>query len=102
MVRYAFVFSKEKDMVYISHLDLIRLFHRAARRADLPVALTQGFNPRMKIKFDRALKLGVASVSERGEMVLTEERQAEDIQEDLQAALPEGIGLKEVIFCGIV
>jgi radical SAM-linked protein len=96
--RYSFVFSKEGDMIYISHLDLLRLFHRAARRAGLPVALSQGFNPRMKIKLERALKLGVASASERGEMILKEVRQCRQIQGDWQKAMPEGIEIKEVTF----
>lgn len=100
MVRYAFVFGKTGDMIYISHLDLMRLFHRAARRAGLPVALTQGFNPRMRIKFERALKLGVVSEAERGEMILTQDREAAGILRDLQAALPEGIEIKEVTFLG--
>ncbi len=83
-------------MVYISHLDLIRLFHRAARRADLPIALTQGFNPRFRLKLERALKLGVASDCEHGEMVLTEARDASSVKKDFQAVLPEGIEIKDV------
>ena len=51
-------------MRFISHLDLMRLFQRALRRADLPVTITQGFNPHVKISVNRALKLGVESLDE--------------------------------------
>ena len=52
------IFTKKGLMRYISHLDFIRLIYRALRRADLPFVLTEGFNPRPKVKFSQALKLG--------------------------------------------
>ena len=51
-------------MRFISHLDLMRLFQRASRRAGLPVAVTKGFSPHLKISITRALKLGLESPSE--------------------------------------
>jgi radical SAM-linked protein len=51
-------FSKQGLMRYISHLDFIRLIYRSLRRGMLPFVLTQGFNPRPKVKFGQALKLG--------------------------------------------
>ncbi|MBU1087412.1 MAG: TIGR03936 family radical SAM-associated protein [Candidatus Omnitrophica bacterium] len=57
-------FSKKGMLKYISHLDFIRLIYRALRRAELPFMLSEGFNPRPKIKFGQALKLGVAGVME--------------------------------------
>lgn len=57
-------FQKTGDMRFISHLDLMRLFQRALRRADLPVTITQGFSPHLKISIDRALKLGAQSLDE--------------------------------------
>ena len=50
--------------MFISHLDMMRTFERAFRRADLPVAFTQGFNPRPKISFTPALSVGITSSSE--------------------------------------
>ncbi|MFH1061327.1 MAG: TIGR03936 family radical SAM-associated protein [Candidatus Omnitrophota bacterium] len=55
-------FSKKGMIRYISHLDFIRLIYRALRRADLPFMLSEGFNPRPKINFGQALKLGVEGV----------------------------------------
>ena len=57
-------FQKTGDMRFISHLDLMRLFQRALRRADLPVTMTQGFSPHLKMSTGRALKLGVESFDE--------------------------------------
>ncbi|MFH1384890.1 MAG: TIGR03936 family radical SAM-associated protein, partial [Candidatus Omnitrophota bacterium] len=48
-------FSKQKELIYISHLDVVRLFMRTFRRADLPLVYTQGYNPHPKISFKRAL-----------------------------------------------
>jgi len=44
MPRYRMMYAKEGPAKYISHLDLIRAFERAARRAGLPIAFTRGFN----------------------------------------------------------
>lgn len=94
--RFEFNFSKTQDMIYISHLDLMRLFARAARRADLPVALTQGFNPRFQIRLKKALKLGVASDHEEGEIVLTLPLETAEIKKRWQEQLPQGIAIKEI------
>ena len=83
-------------MIYISHLDLLRLLGRAARRAGLPVALTQGFSPHQRIRVAKALKLGVASGHEEGEIILSEPFEAAEIKRRLQAQLPEGIAVKDV------
>lgn len=52
-------------MKYISHLDLMRLFTRAMRRADLPLKMTEGFNPHPKFSIQRALKLGLRAKAKK-------------------------------------
>lgn len=84
-------------MKYISHLDLMRLFMRALRRADLPIKMTEGFNPHPKISIKRALKLGVESDNEEAALILKEFIRPEEFRERLQQQLPEGIKIKEVI-----
>ncbi len=55
-------YSKGEEIKYISHLDLIRSLERTIRRACLPVAYSQGFNPRMLISYKtKALKVGESS-----------------------------------------
>jgi hypothetical protein len=61
---YRFKFSKIGRIRFIGHLDLLKLFQKALRRADLPVAYSEGFNPHMKITFAAPLPLGFES---RGE-----------------------------------
>ncbi|MDD5747054.1 MAG: TIGR03936 family radical SAM-associated protein [Candidatus Omnitrophica bacterium] len=85
-------FEKNKDMRYISHLDFIRLIHRALRRADLPFALTEGFSPHPKIQFGQALKVGV-----EGEVTvkffLREPVTCEEFKRRIEQQLTEGIRL---------
>ena len=82
-------------MKYISHLDLMRLFMRAMRRADLPLKMTEGFNPHPKFSIKRALKLGLESENEEASVVLKEPISPEDFKERLQRQLPEGIEIKD-------
>lgn len=83
-------------MKYISHLDLMRLFMRALRRAGLPIKITEGFNPHPKISIKKALKLGVESDNEEATVVLKEQISPEDFKHRLQEQLPEGIYIREV------
>ena len=95
-IRYNTVFSKKGDMVYISHLDLMTLFRRAIRRADLPFFLTGGFSPRVKISMPKALKLGVESDSEEMSMWLTENVPDKIVEERMNVCLPEGVRILKV------
>ena len=83
-------------MRYISHLDLMRLFTRAMRRADLPLKLSEGFSPHPKFSIKRALKLGLESEHEEAAIVLKFPVETEDFKARLQKQLPEGIKIKDV------
>ncbi|MFC1590211.1 TIGR03936 family radical SAM-associated protein [Candidatus Omnitrophota bacterium] len=89
-------FSKSGEMRYISHLDLVRLFHRASRRAGIPVTITKGFSPRLKISIERALKLGVESLEERAAFYLDERMDPGPFKDRLNANLPEGVRITDV------
>lgn len=58
------LFEKTGSAVYISHLDLMRVFQRSFKRADLPLTHTKGFNPRPSVSIAMPLSLGVESVCE--------------------------------------
>jgi radical SAM-linked protein len=75
----------------------MRLFMRAMRRAELPLKITEGFNPHPKLSIKRALKLGVESDKEEASIMLKEYVKPDDFQERLQKQLPEGIFIKEVL-----
>ena len=83
-------------MRFISHLDLMRLFQRASRRASLPVTITKGFSPHLKIGTARALKLGVESESEELVIDMSEKIAPDLIKENLNKNLPDGIRIKEI------
>lgn len=90
------LFSKTGDIRFISHLDLMRLFQRAIRRAGLPVVITQGFSPHLKISITRALKLGIESGSEELVMNMREAAAPDVVTRSLNAKLPGGIRIKEI------
>ena len=85
------MFQKTADMRFISHLDLIRLFQRALRRACLPVTITKGFSPRLKVSIKAALKLGVESGNEEAVICMDEPVGAENFMERINRQLPEGV-----------
>ena len=95
MYKINFVFAKRGAMKYISHLDLMRLLTRAMRRADLPMKITEGFNPHPKLSIKRALKLGVESENEEGGIALKERISPQEFMDRLSKQLPEGIEIKD-------
>lgn len=97
MYKVNFVFSKKGAMKYISHLDLMRLFMRALRRADLPLKMTEGFSPHPKLSIKRALKLGLESDHEEATVSLKEFVSPGDFKERLQKQLPPGIQIKDIL-----
>ncbi|MGI8794384.1 MAG: TIGR03936 family radical SAM-associated protein [Acidimicrobiales bacterium] len=63
-MRVRFRFAKTGKVRWTSHRDVARMWERAIRRADLPVAYTEGFSPRPKMAFGLALPTGYESVAE--------------------------------------
>ncbi|MCX5695133.1 MAG: TIGR03936 family radical SAM-associated protein [Candidatus Omnitrophica bacterium] len=96
MYKLNFVFSKTGAMIYIGHLDLMRLFTRAMRRADLPLKMSEGFSPHPKLSFKRALKLGLESENEEAGIVLRLPLDSEEFKNKLQKELPKGLEIKYV------
>ncbi len=84
-------FSKTGRAIYISHLDLYRVFQRAVKRCKLPVWETQGFNPHIYITFALPLALGTEGICESLDTKLTEDISFEEVVERLNSALPRDI-----------
>ncbi len=93
MGRYLLKFSKENNLKYISHLDLLRLFQRAFKRAKIQLRYSQGYNPHAKIAFCQPLSLGYESVGEYMEFETTDSREGGFYLERLAACMPVGIRL---------
>lgn len=86
------LFTKTGEAIWISHLDLMRLFQRAFKRAGLPLTHTQGFNPRPSVSIALPMSVGVESVCELLDFDLDGEGVAcEQITERLNAALVPGV-----------
>ncbi len=88
-------FKKEGDLRFISHLELASLFHRASKRADLPLGYSEGFHPMPRIVFASALPVGVESLTEVVDMELEGPLSASDVKERLSQSLPPGIEIVE-------
>ena len=84
-------FTKGDRARYVSHLDLIRTWERAMRRAGLPVAMSQGFNPHPKMAPASSLPVGQTSRSEVIEVTLTEPITADEFARRVNASMPEGL-----------
>lgn len=83
--------TKEKDIRFISHLEYIRTIERAIRRARIPAAYSEGFNPHMKFSLASALGVGVVSYAEFVEIELAEPMEVKAAAVALSKALPRGI-----------
>ena len=94
--RFRVWFGKVGDMALVGHLDLLRLFDRVVRRADLPISFTGGFHPNPRISLANALPLGVTSTGEIADFELTELMDIDDFRQKLAATLPENIPIYRV------
>jgi radical SAM-linked protein len=90
-MRIQITFTKQGALRYTGHLDLHKLWERAARRAELPLAYSQGFHPQPKMSIASALPLGFSSRCEVLDMRLERDIPLEGLRDKLQATLPTGI-----------
>jgi radical SAM-linked protein len=84
-------FAKRGDLRLVSHHDLLRCVERTLRRAELPIAHSQGFNPRPKIVFGLALALGIEGRNEVVDLELSEALAPAEVLQRLTSASPRGL-----------
>lgn len=84
-------FSKSGALRFIGHLDFLRVFGQTVRRAGLPAAFSQGFNPHLLLSFALPLALGMESVNDYADLTLAEEISCAEVVEKLNAASPGGL-----------
>ena len=95
------LFEKTGSAVWMSHLDLMRLFQRAFKRANLPLKHTQGFNPRPSVSIALPLSVGIDSVCELLDFDLDcDFPESDNLKERLNASLVDGIKVLKVYFDG--
>jgi radical SAM-linked protein len=93
VIRYA----KRGRMRFASHRDIARAVERGVRKAGLPIAYSAGFSPHPKISYAGAAPTGTASEAEYLEIGLTSACPAPGVRDRLDAALPDGIDVIEVL-----
>lgn len=86
-------FEKTGILKFIGHLDILRTFQRAFRRAGVPLAYSQGFNPHPLLSFANPLGLGMTSEDEYADITLEQEMDNEEILTRMNEQLPQGLKL---------
>lgn len=90
-------FAKRGRLRFTSHRDFQRAFERALRRADVPMAWSQGFTPHPKVSYAGAAPTGAASEAEYLELAVTRVCDPAEVRAALDAALPPGLDIVEVV-----
>ena len=93
MTKIRLRFSKSGALCYIGHLDFLKVFQQTIRRAKLPVAYSQGFNPHMLLSFALPLPLGMASTSDYADLTLEHEMPYDELVSQFNAHAPRGLRL---------
>lgn len=95
-IKYRIKFTKTDNMIFIGHLDLLKFFQRTIKRAGIPIAYSQGFNPHQLVTFAIPLSLGVSSVGEYVDMQLKYEMDCNEISDRFNSTMPPGIKILSV------
>lgn len=89
-------YSKMESARFLSHLELIKVMERAFRRAKIPLAFSEGFNPHPKVSYASALSVGIASRSEYLDLELSARVDLLDFKKRLNNCLIKGIEILDV------
>ena len=88
-------YSKLGAARFLGHLDTLHTFHRAIRRARIPVAYSQGFHPMPKVSFGQPIPLGTESLAEQAAIMVTEPVDIQELADSLNQTIPEGLYIEE-------
>lgn len=88
--------SWQGPLIWVAHLDRMRALERALLRAKLPLAYSQGYNPRPQIVFGLPSAAGIASEAEYIDISLREETEVPEAAARIAEALPQGITLSDI------
>lgn len=92
-------YSKLDQARYFGHLELVNVFLRAIRRAEIPMKFSQGFHPKPKVSFVDPLPVGIESYGEKMYLTVADEIKPERIIDQLNAQLPEGLNVTACRYC---
>ena len=94
--RFRICFTKQDDLRWLSHRDLMRTWERLLRRAGVPLSMSEGFHPKPRMNFPSALAVGIAGLNEVVEVDLSEAWSTEQLEAALAPQLPPGLLLRSV------
>lgn len=84
-------FAKRDEMKFIGHLDIMRYFQKAMRRAGVDIAYSEGFSPHQKMSFAAPLGLGLTSEGEYMDIELHSSKSSREMIQDLNRTMVDGI-----------
>ena len=90
-------FKKYGVMKFIGHLDVMRYFQKALRRADIPVAFTKGFSPHMVMSFANPLGVGLTSDGEYFDLEITRPLSTKEAVKRLNEVMVEGMEVLDFV-----
>lgn len=93
-------YEKQGALRFVGHLDLMRTFQKIFRRAGIPIAYSEGFNPHQIFSIAAPLSLGVASEGEYLDLKLREEMPLQQLMNNINSVCPEGIAIKDAVVLG--
>lgn len=99
--RLRITFARGDEMKYITHLDMMRFWERALRRAGLPVAYSEGFSPHPQIAIAAPLAVGTTSDAELMDVFMSEAVTPRRVITSLSAQIPAGVAVRAVEEVGI-
>lgn len=95
-MKYRIKFSKYDAMVFIGHLDIMRYFQKAIRRAGVPIAYSTGYSPHQIMSFAAPLGVGLYSNGEYADLEFSKAIPTEECKNLLQAQMAQGVDILSV------
>jgi len=96
-VRYLIKYTKDSEIKFVAHLDLMRTIQKVIKRSDLPIEYSKGFNPHMAVSIAQPLPVGVHSNGEYMDIVLSAELEEKYIMDKMNENTPRGIKILDVV-----
>ncbi|MDI6781022.1 MAG: TIGR03960 family B12-binding radical SAM protein [bacterium] len=97
-IRVRLKYTKGKEVSFVSHLDMLRMFMRSLSRAGIPIAYSSGYSPHPRLSFGHPLSVGVMSQEEFLDIELEMPMNLDELIIRLNEVLPVGIKISDAVF----
>ncbi len=89
-------YHKLNELRFVGHLEMMTIFIRAIKRAKLRIAYSEGFHPHPRIAFNPPITLGMESIAEYADIILTNRTDISDLRDKLQQTLPKSLYIEHI------